>query len=136
LNKGPVVAAIKLASDYPRKIAGKIAGDIDETRRRSSSLRMLLRRQRRGSRRASFIVFFVLLRGGCAIAVSSASPALRPSIAVHLMNAERDAADIQDWLGRREITSMMIYAAVTNKRRQTKYEEALLFERDCCNRAS
>lgn len=50
---------------------------------------------------------------------------LRHSIAVHLMNAGWDAADVQDWLGHREIASTMVYAAVTNKRRAAKYEEAL-----------
>lgn len=40
---------------------------------------------------------------------------LRHSIAVHLMNAGWDAADVQDWLGHREIASTMVYAAVTNK---------------------
>lgn len=51
---------------------------------------------------------------------------LRHSIAVHLMNAGWDAADVQDWLGHRDIASTMIYATVTNKRREAKYEEALL----------
>jgi site-specific recombinase XerD len=51
---------------------------------------------------------------------------LRHSIAVHLMNAGWDASDVQDWLGHRDIASTMIYAAVTNKRREAKYEEALL----------
>jgi integrase len=50
---------------------------------------------------------------------------LRHSIAVHLMNAGWDAADVQDWLGHRDIASTMVYATVTNKRREAKYEEAL-----------
>ncbi len=53
---------------------------------------------------------------------------LRHSIAVHLMNAGWDAADVQDWLGHRDIASTMVYAAITNKRREAKYEEALLSE--------
>jgi site-specific recombinase XerD len=53
---------------------------------------------------------------------------LRHSIAVHLMNAGWDVSDVQDWLGHRDITSTMIYAAVTNKRREAKYEAALLSE--------
>jgi site-specific recombinase XerD len=61
---------------------------------------------------------------------------LRHSIAVHLMNAGWDAADVQDWLGHRDIASTMIYAAVTNKRRQAKYEEALLSEEIAANDAS
>jgi integrase len=50
---------------------------------------------------------------------------LRHSIAVHLMNAGWDAADVQDWLGHRDITSTMVYAAITNKRRNANYERAL-----------
>jgi integrase len=61
---------------------------------------------------------------------------LRHSIAVHLMNAGWDAADVQDWLGHRDIASTMIYAAVTNKRREAKYEEALLSEEIAANDAS
>lgn len=60
---------------------------------------------------------------------------LRHSIAVHLMNAGWDAADVQDWLGHRDIGSTMVYAAVTNKRRTAKYEEALLSE-EIANNAS
>jgi integrase len=51
---------------------------------------------------------------------------LRHSIAVHLMNAGWDVSDVQDWLGHRNIASTMVYAAVTNKRREAKYEQALL----------
>jgi integrase len=61
---------------------------------------------------------------------------LRPSIAVHLMNAGWDAADVQDWLGHRDIASTMVYAAITNKRREAKYEEALLSEEIAANDAS
>jgi integrase len=50
---------------------------------------------------------------------------LRHSIAVHLMNAGWDAADVQDWLGHRHITSTMVYAAVTSKRREANYERIL-----------
>src|SRR5712692_9332109 len=50
---------------------------------------------------------------------------LRHSIAVHLMNAGWDAADVQDWLGHRDITSTMVYAAITNKRRNANYERSL-----------
>ena len=42
------------------------------------------------------------------------------------MNAGWDAADVQDWLGHRDIASTMLYVAVTNKRREAKYEPALL----------
>lgn len=61
---------------------------------------------------------------------------LRHSIAVHLMNAGWDAADVQDWLGHRDIASTMIYAAVTNKRREAKYEESLLSNEIAANNAS
>jgi site-specific recombinase XerD len=60
---------------------------------------------------------------------------LRHSIAVHLMNAGWDAADVQDWLGHRDIASTMVYAAVTNTRRKAKYAEALLSE-EIANNAS
>jgi integrase len=61
---------------------------------------------------------------------------LRHSIAVHLMNAGWDISDVQDWLGHRNIASTMVYAAVTNKRREAKYEEALLSEEIAGNDAS
>jgi integrase/recombinase XerD len=61
---------------------------------------------------------------------------LRHSIAVHLMNAGWDVADVQDWLGHRDIASTMVYAAVTNKRREAKYEEALLSDEIAANNAS
>lgn len=61
---------------------------------------------------------------------------LRHSIAVHLMNAGWDVADVQDWLGHRDIGSTMVYAAVTNKRREAKYEEALLSDEIAANDAS
>jgi site-specific recombinase XerD len=58
---------------------------------------------------------------------------LRHSIAVHLMNAGWDVADVQDWLGHRDITSTMVYAAITNKRREAKYEESLLSDEIAAN---
>lgn len=61
---------------------------------------------------------------------------LRHSIAVHLMNAGWDAADVQDWLGHRDIASTMVYAMVTNKRREAKYEESLLSDEIAANNAS
>jgi integrase/recombinase XerD len=61
---------------------------------------------------------------------------LRHSIAVHLMNAGWDAADVQDWLGHRDIGSTMVYAAVTNRRREQKYEEALLSDEIAANNVS
>jgi integrase len=61
---------------------------------------------------------------------------LRHSIAVHLMNAGWDAADVQDWLGHRDIASTMVYATVTNKRREARYEESLLSDEIAANNAS
>jgi integrase/recombinase XerD len=61
---------------------------------------------------------------------------LRHSIAVHLMNAGWDVADVQDWLGHRDIASTMVYTAITNKRREARYEEALLSEEIAANDAS
>lgn len=50
---------------------------------------------------------------------------LRHSIAVHLMNAGWDIADVQDWLGHTDISSTTVYAAVTNKRREANYAQTL-----------
>ena len=52
------------------------------------------------------------------------------------MNAGFDAADVQDWRGHRDIASTVVYPAVTNKRREAKYEEALLSEEIAANNAS
>jgi len=46
---------------------------------------------------------------------------LRHSIAVHMMNAGLDVADVQDWLGHRRITSTLVYARITSKRRKESY---------------
>jgi integrase len=61
---------------------------------------------------------------------------LRHSIAVHLMNAGWDVADVQDWLGHRDITSTMVYAAITSRRREARYEELLLSDEIAANNAS
>jgi integrase/recombinase XerD len=50
---------------------------------------------------------------------------LRHSIGTHLMNAGWDVADVKDWLGHRDISSTMIYAQITNKRREERYRETL-----------
>jgi integrase len=50
---------------------------------------------------------------------------LRHSIAVHLRNAGWDIADVQDWLGHKDISSTMVYAAVTNTRREAAYRLGL-----------
>lgn len=50
---------------------------------------------------------------------------LRHSIAVHLMNAGWGAADVQDWLGHRRISSTMIYAKVSNQRREKNHERTV-----------
>lgn len=43
--------------------------------------------------------------------------ALRHSCAVHLLDSDVGVADVQDWLGHRNITSTTEYAKVTTKRR-------------------
>ena len=50
---------------------------------------------------------------------------LRHSIAVHMMNAGLDVADVQDWLGHRAITSTLVYARISNKRRERNYERLI-----------
>jgi integrase/recombinase XerC/integrase/recombinase XerD len=50
---------------------------------------------------------------------------LRHSIAVHLMNVGWDVADVQDWLGHVNIASTMVYATITNKRRDAAYRRAV-----------
>jgi site-specific recombinase XerD len=50
---------------------------------------------------------------------------LRHSIGTHLMNAGWDLADVKDWLGHRDISSTMIYAQITNKRREERYRETV-----------
>lgn len=50
---------------------------------------------------------------------------LRHSIGVHLANANWDIADVQDWLGHRDISSTLIYFRITNKRREAKYRSTL-----------
>jgi integrase len=47
---------------------------------------------------------------------------LRHSIGVHLMNVGWDISDVQDWLGHRDISSTLIYAQITNKRREERYK--------------
>ena len=50
---------------------------------------------------------------------------LRHSIAVHLMNAGLDLADVRDWLGHQSLASTLVYARITQKRRNDSYERAL-----------
>jgi len=61
---------------------------------------------------------------------------LRHSIATHLLNVGWDIADVQDWLGHAEIASTQVYAKVTNKRREAKYEEMLLSSAIAANNTS
>jgi site-specific recombinase XerD len=51
---------------------------------------------------------------------------LRHSIAIHLANVGWDVGDVQDWLGHRDISSTMVYFAITNKRRERSYRRATL----------
>jgi len=50
---------------------------------------------------------------------------LRHSIAVHLMNAGWGAADVQDWLGHKCISSTMIYGQVSNQRRERNHARTI-----------
>jgi len=50
---------------------------------------------------------------------------LRHSIGVHLANANWDIADVQDWLGHRDISSTLVYFRITNKRREANYRTTL-----------
>lgn len=50
---------------------------------------------------------------------------LRHSVGVHLANAGWDVADVQDWLGHRDISSTLIYFRITNKRREARYRATL-----------
>jgi integrase len=49
----------------------------------------------------------------------------RHSIAVHFMNEGLDSSDVKDWLGHRSLTSTMIYAQVTNKRRDETFNRLI-----------
>lgn len=51
--------------------------------------------------------------------------ALRHAIGVHLADAAWDVADVQDWLGHRDISSTLIYFRITNKRREQRYRTTL-----------
>lgn len=50
---------------------------------------------------------------------------LRHSIAVHLMNAGLDLADVRDWLGHQSLSSTLVYARITEKRRAEAYSRAV-----------
>ena len=49
---------------------------------------------------------------------------------VHFMNEGVDLADVKDWLGHRSISSTMIYAQVTNKRRDATYQRMRVSKED------
>jgi integrase/recombinase XerD len=61
---------------------------------------------------------------------------LRHSIATHLLDAGWDIADVQDWIGHADIKSTQVYAMITNKRRETRYEESLLSDAIAANNLS
>jgi site-specific recombinase XerD len=50
---------------------------------------------------------------------------LRHAIGVHLADAAWDVADVQDWLGHRDISSTLVYFRITNKRREQRYRATL-----------
>jgi site-specific recombinase XerD len=94
-------------------------------KRVADSYPYLLRSRQHGSRPLATTTIYAAFRG---YAVTASLPAdkqhphvLRHSIAVHLMNAGVDAADVQDWLGHASIATTMIYAQVTNKRREDTF---------------
>lgn len=43
---------------------------------------------------------------------------LKHSIATHLLESGEDATTVQDWLGHKDIRNTLVYAKVTNKRRE------------------
>jgi type 1 fimbriae regulatory protein FimB len=57
--------------------------------------------------------------------VRSHAHVLRHAIGVHLADAAWDVADVQDWLGHRDISSTLIYFRITNKRREQRYRATL-----------
>ncbi|MGD2091537.1 MAG: tyrosine-type recombinase/integrase [Candidatus Aminicenantes bacterium] len=50
---------------------------------------------------------------------------LRHSIAVHLLDAGWDIGDVQDWLGHKDVKNTMIYAKISNKRREKQFQKLL-----------
>lgn len=50
---------------------------------------------------------------------------LKHSIAVHLLNAGWDIADVQDWLGHKDIKNTTIYGKISNKRRERQFMKLL-----------
>lgn len=50
---------------------------------------------------------------------------LRHSIAVHLLDALWDVCDVQDWLGHKDIKNTMVYAKISNKRREKQFKKLL-----------
>jgi integrase len=105
---------------------------------RASDSPFLFTSRQSGPRPISASTIYELFRRYAAIAELPADRrhphVLRHSIAVHLMNAGWDVADVQDWLGHRDIGTTMVYATVTNKRREAKYEEALLSDEIAANK--
>lgn len=86
----------------------------------------LLRSRQNGAKPLATTTIYAAFRGYAAAADLPADKqhphVLRHSIAVHLMNAGVDAADVQDWLGHASIATTMIYAQVTNKRREDTFK--------------
>jgi integrase/recombinase XerD len=62
--------------------------------------------------------------------------ALRHSIGTHLLDAGWDLVDVQDWLGHVDIATTQIYARITNRRREARYEESLRSNAIAANNAS
>lgn len=62
--------------------------------------------------------------------------ALRHSIGTHLLDAGWDLVDVQDWLGHVDIATTQIYASITNRRREARYEESLSSDAIAANNVS
>ncbi|HKS21829.1 MAG TPA: tyrosine-type recombinase/integrase [Thermoanaerobaculia bacterium] len=92
--------------------------------RRDDSPYLLCGRQRRATPLSPSLVYQVFRRYAAEAGVSEDRQhvhVLRHSIAVHMMNEGLDVADVQDWLGHRRITSTLVYARITSKRRRESY---------------
>jgi len=97
-------------------------------RRKDGCLYLLRGRQRRATPLSSSLVYQLFRRYAAEAGLPEERRhvhVLRHSIAVHLMNEGLDVADVQDWLGHRRITSTLVYARITSKRRRDSYARIL-----------
>lgn len=91
--------------------------------------RYLFRGLRRAPEPLSTSLVYVLFRRYAAAAQLPADKrhphVFRHSIAVHLMNAGWDIADVKDWLGHVSIKNTEIYAQVSNERRSQRFRSTI-----------